>query len=96
MAEELTDYAFPGRGRHQKYPWDLWLNGSPWRLIRGVDFQSKATTFQANLMKVRDRFHVKIKSHVESDTEIVIQCLDAPAESGSEGPAGSTDGAGGT
>lgn len=31
-----------------RYPWDEWLDGSVWELIRGSDFQSKTPTFRAN------------------------------------------------
>lgn len=31
-----------------RYPWDEWLDGSAWELIRGDDFKSKPSTFRAN------------------------------------------------
>jgi hypothetical protein len=31
-----------------RYPWDEWLDGSVWELVRGVDFHAKATTFRTN------------------------------------------------
>lgn len=36
---EVVDYDWddrPYRGRPTKYPWDLWLDGSSWRLERGT------------------------------------------------------------
>jgi hypothetical protein len=31
-----------------RYPWDEWLDGSPWELVPGEDFDSKTSTFRAN------------------------------------------------
>lgn len=30
------------------YPWDEWLDGSPWELVHGEDFTSRSTTLRAN------------------------------------------------
>lgn len=35
MAERIDRIAQHGRAR---YPWDEWLDGSAWRISRGVDF----------------------------------------------------------
>jgi hypothetical protein len=31
-----------------RYPWDEWLDGSVWELVRGDDFHAKMTTFRSN------------------------------------------------
>lgn len=46
MAEALEEW--PARNREQRYPWDEWLDGRPWKVRRGSDFESKAGTFIAN------------------------------------------------
>jgi hypothetical protein len=46
MAEALEEW--PTREREQRFPWDQWLDGRPWRVDRGGDYESKAKTFIAN------------------------------------------------
>ena len=41
MARRLE--AFPASAS-ARYPWDQWLDGSPWELVRGEDFHSKLST----------------------------------------------------
>jgi hypothetical protein len=38
MAERI-DSITPSRGRAPIYPWGEWLDGSAWRIERGVDFE---------------------------------------------------------
>lgn len=45
MARRLE--AFPA-STSARYPWDEWLDGSAWELVRGDDFQSKLSTLRAN------------------------------------------------
>jgi hypothetical protein len=45
MARRLDTFPAP---RGARYPWDEWLDGSVWQLVRGEDFAAKATTFRAN------------------------------------------------
>jgi hypothetical protein len=39
---------FPAAPGHGQYDWDALLDGSPWELVAGRDFQGKATTFATN------------------------------------------------
>lgn len=46
MATKLEAFpAAPGQGR---YDWDQLLDGSPWELTAGADFNGKSTTFATN------------------------------------------------
>lgn len=45
MARKLESFPSAALAR---YPWDEWLDGSVWELVRGEDFQSKMATFRAN------------------------------------------------
>lgn len=45
MARKLE--AFPS-ATGARYPWDEWLDGSVWELVRGDDFNAKTATFRAN------------------------------------------------
>ena len=42
MARRLD--TFPRAQGHAKYPWDEWMDGSPWELVRGEDFDAKLPT----------------------------------------------------
>jgi hypothetical protein len=45
MARRLEAFPAPKGAR---YPWDQWLDGSVWELVRGEDYQSKLSTLRAN------------------------------------------------
>jgi len=45
MAKKLEK--FPDRGK-ARYPWSEWLDGDPWELTKGEDFQCKPSTLRAN------------------------------------------------
>jgi hypothetical protein len=45
MARRLESFPASATSR---YPWDEWLDGSPWELVRGDDFTSRSTTLRAN------------------------------------------------
>lgn len=42
MARRLD--TFPRAKGQAKYPWDEWMDGSPWELVRGEDFDAKLPT----------------------------------------------------
>jgi hypothetical protein len=39
---------FPSQPGRTSYDWDLLLDGSPWQLVAGQDFNGKANTFAVN------------------------------------------------
>lgn len=45
MARRLDSFPAPVGAR---YPWDEWLDGSVWELVRGDDFSSRTSTLRAN------------------------------------------------
>jgi len=45
MAERLS--SFPA-ATGARYPWDEWLDGSPWALTQGQDFDAKPATVISN------------------------------------------------
>jgi hypothetical protein len=45
MARRLDAFP-PGSGA--RYPWNEWLDGGAWELVRGEDFHSKLSTLRAN------------------------------------------------
>ena len=46
MARRLDQ--FPRVKGNAKYPWDEWLDGSPWQLTPGEDFKAKVPTVLAS------------------------------------------------
>ena len=57
-----------------RYPWDDWLDGSVWELVRGEDFHSKASTFRANaqIQAKRRGGRVRSKSMDASGREALV------------------------
>lgn len=54
MAERI-DNLTPLRGRAPIYPWATWLDGSAWRIERGVDFEVPADSMAAMVrMRAKD------------------------------------------
>jgi hypothetical protein len=46
MPRKLDEFPqAPGQGR---YDWDQLLDGSPWELVAGADFEGKPNTFASN------------------------------------------------
>ena len=74
MARRLDN--FPARPSTARYPWDEWLDGSPWELVRGDDFQAKAATFRANAQTQAKRRGGRVRSRatdVNGREAVVIQ-----------------------
>ncbi len=46
MARRLDAFPAPTGAR---YPWEEWLDGGVWELVRGADFTSKPSTFRATV-----------------------------------------------
>ena len=46
MARKLD--SFPA-ATGSRYPWDEWLDGGVWELVRETDYASKTATFRANV-----------------------------------------------
>lgn len=59
-----------------RYPWDEWLDGSVWELVRGDDFQAKMATFRANTQVQAKRRGGRVRSRAVDATDregVVIQ-----------------------
>lgn len=65
MAEQLSDFKFPTRGRPHKYTWSSWTDGKPWKLVKGSDFEVATKTMQANA-----RIYAK-KNNLRANTAII-------------------------
>ena len=77
MAEELKEFTFPTtRGRAPKYDYDKILNGNPWRIKQGEDFDSKVESFISALGQQARKRGLKLVSAKESDSVIVVQAVE--------------------
>lgn len=70
------------RGRPQKYPWQVWLNGSEHTLVLGKDLECSLTTFRANLWKHSKKANVRtitrcetVKNGRKTLTQLVIKAF---------------------
>jgi hypothetical protein len=57
-----------------RYPWDQLLDGSPWELVKGEDFQSRPQTLigSARAQARRRGGSVRTRLFVESDRTVVV------------------------
>ena len=72
MAEQLSDFKFPTRGRPQKYAWDAWANGNPWKLVKGADFEVAAKTMQASARMYAKNNNLRVSTAIVDDSTAII------------------------
>jgi len=68
--------AWPPSASHSRYPWNQVLDGDPWELIQGEDFDAKPATFIANARAQAKRRGgtVRTRTIAEGDrTAVVLQ-----------------------
>jgi hypothetical protein len=73
MARRLD--SFPANSG-ARYPWDEWLDGSIWELVRGADFGAKTATFRANVQVQAKKRGGRARSRaltVDGSEAVVIQ-----------------------
>jgi hypothetical protein len=74
MAEKLASFPKPERhGPSEMYPWDEWLDGSIWKLVRGDDFTTKTKSFQYQVYAKAARRDVNVRVSVRDGNTLVIQ-----------------------
>lgn len=74
MAERLESFTFKHGGGKDAYPWDEWMDGTVWKLVRGEDFDCPARTFQTRAhMAARHRGDIKFRTNTIDENTIVIQ-----------------------
>lgn len=54
---------FPARD----YPWDEWLDGQPYGLLRGVDFDTDVASMRVTVYRAAKRRGVRVRTMVEGD-----------------------------
>lgn len=68
MATPVPDYKFTEtRGATAIYPWDQWLDGQSWRLVRKVDFFVTLPSMKNHIYATARRCGLSAKIAVEGD-----------------------------
>lgn len=80
MAEKLS--AFPGR---PPYDWDRWLDGAPWRLRKGEDYDIDTASMRAAVSRAAKARGKRVRTRLVRDEDgaeaLVVQAYDASARS---------------
>jgi hypothetical protein len=71
MAEVLKNHVFSKRGNVEGYPYDQWLDGQVWKLIKDIDFNCNVQSMRVNLFNAARGRKIKIKTNIGSDYLIV-------------------------
>lgn len=67
MARELKNSRWDDYGRKKlsaevKYPWDQWLNGSMWYLVKGEDFDVDTKGFQTYIHNYANQHGIRVRT----------------------------------
>jgi len=79
MAEILEKFERlrPPHAGHRKYPWDQWLDGNPWKLEAGVDYNCQAQSLVSSASKFAERNGFSVKSSIAEDgLTVTIQAIE--------------------
>lgn len=71
MAERLESFQFVGVGRPM-YPWTEWMDGSIWRIRRGVDFTCSIPSMRSSLIQRARRYGVKVRTTAEAGSDLIV------------------------
>jgi hypothetical protein len=75
MARPLKE--FPKATRRSKYPWAEWLNGKPWMLRRGEDYETSSESMRAIASKAAIAAGKRVRTQITTDQDgneaLVIQ-----------------------
>lgn len=61
------------RGRPEKYPWGEWLNGKPWSIERGVDFEQSANNMRSTIYSAAKRRGISVVVHAPTETTLYFR-----------------------
>jgi hypothetical protein len=75
MARRLAKFPSKTRrgGAPRKPQLDQWLDGNPWRLEQGVDFETSIHVFQGELRKAASRRGKRFRYSDQGNGVVVIQ-----------------------
>ena len=73
MAKQLDSFEFTNR-KKGIYPWDKWLNGKPWEMVKGIDYKCGDQGFMAAAATAARNRDLKIRTQ-RVDGGVVIQAF---------------------
>ena len=71
MARQISNYVFK---RNMQYPWEEWLNGKFWEVVRGEDFKVKPYSFVNALKQASAKRGLTVQYEVSGDT-VIFQAI---------------------
>ncbi len=71
MAEVLKNHAFSKRGNVEGYPYDQWLDGQIWKIIKDTDFNCNVQSMRVNLYNAARSRRIQIRTKTGPDHVIV-------------------------
>lgn len=75
MATKLDSFEFGRTREGVKHPWNEWLNGDIWKLVRGVDFKPTVANFRNAAYVEGKRRNLKVNTAQVDETTLVIQAI---------------------
>ena len=57
------------------YPWNEWLDGSPWELVKGKDFHCSLSGFMASAYHAAQRRGMYVKTRTNKTDVVCIQAF---------------------
>ena len=72
MAEVLDKWPGGGRG-NQKYPFDEWLDGRIWKLVRGTDFENKPSAIRSAAQSFARTRQWKLATSIPDENTLILQ-----------------------
>ena len=79
MAKQLKEFPRHKR-RRRKYPWDEWLNGKPWLLRHGEDYETSTPTMRAVATKAAQAAGKRLETQATTDDDgteaLIIQAVE--------------------
>lgn len=79
VVSELPKRKGGGGGRAEKYPYDEWLDGQPWELTEGEDFEVSKASFMTSMRGAAKKRDLKLRSRV-GEKSVVVQAFKPEAE----------------
>jgi hypothetical protein len=67
VAKKLDEFPGGDMPTKAKYPWDEWLDGSPWELRRGEDYMTNTPSFLATANKTARNRGKQLRSRTIKD-----------------------------
>lgn len=72
MATKLKK-AGPKRGRKPRLPWDVWFDGSPYRLKRGEEIKAKSLKVMEDIVrKTAKRREISVSVYKERKEDCIV------------------------